>query len=86
MAKKPSDEIKFDEDLRAVEFEELERQKRRYRNIGNTIVILILLTVLVWLGWKFYNRRQSPPPAEPETTQNLWVPGIDYQPAPDEGN
>ncbi len=88
MGKKVPDEIKFDEDLRPVEFEELEKQKRRYRSIGNFFVIIIILAAMVWLGLKFYQRwrNRQTPGEEPVPTQNLWVPGIDYQPQKEEGN
>lgn len=89
MPKTPPD--KFDEELGRVEFEELEHAQRRYRTIGNTIVFLIIIAGLIWLGWKLWQRQRKHPPAvhtapSEVENQNIWVPGIDYQPRPDEGD
>lgn len=79
---------KFDEDLSRVEFEELERAKRRYRRIGNTILFLLILAGLFWLGWRLYLHYRKPAPS-PESTEvespNLWIPGIDYKQNQEEG-
>ncbi|GEM_PF-966340 len=89
MAKKQNEPIvKFDEELGKTEFEDLYRTQRRYRNIGSIFMIIIFLALLVFLGIRYYQcQRQTTAPVEEKPPgQNLWVPGIDYQPAKDEGD
>ncbi|MCL6465850.1 MAG: hypothetical protein K6T77_03725 [candidate division WOR-3 bacterium] len=89
MPKSKIDIPKFDEDLNRVEFEELERVKRRNRRIGNTIIFFIILAGLFWFGWRLYQHYRKPNPA-PQPTEvegpNIWVPGIDYKQNQEEGD
>lgn len=83
MPKKESKISKFDEELGRVKFEELEWAKSRYRQIGNTLLFILIFVGLIWFGWVVYRRLQKPtsPPQQNEIEgQNIWVPGIDYTP------
>uniref|UniRef100_A0A7V3PSJ4 Uncharacterized protein n=1 Tax=candidate division WOR-3 bacterium TaxID=2052148 RepID=A0A7V3PSJ4_UNCW3 len=88
MAKDPKPPLKFDEEIKPVEFEELSRTQRRYRNLTSTIILILFFALLIFFGIRYYQHRRQPPPPPEKTPagQNLWVPGIDYQPQTDEGD
>ncbi|MGQ9677792.1 MAG: hypothetical protein ACUVUD_00720 [bacterium] len=89
MRKRETEISKFDEELGRVEFDELEQAKSRYRRIGNLLLFILIVVGLLWLGWQVYRRLQNPTPPHQENevnSPNLWVPGIDYQPAEEEGD
>jgi hypothetical protein len=79
---------KRDERLSRVDYEEVERTRRRYLNVGNLVLIVLILAGLFFLGLLFLlrSRGRVPPPAEEKPAgENIWVPGIDYQPKKGEG-
>jgi hypothetical protein len=88
MAKKQEPPLKFDEELKPVEFNELYRTQRRYRNLSSVFVLILFLALLVFFGIRYYqrSRQPAPPPEDTPAGPNLWVPGIDYQPPSAEGD
>lgn len=83
MARRAETPVKFDEEIRPADYSELQRTYRRNRNIGSAIFLILFIGLLVFFGIRYYQRQRRPaPPAEEKPAgQNLWVPGIDYQPA-----
>ncbi len=88
MGKRTETPVKFDEDIRPADYNELQRTYHRNRNIGSAIFLILFVALLVFFGIRYYQRlhRPAPPAEEKPAGENLWVPGIDYQPATDEGN
>ncbi|MGB9742718.1 MAG: hypothetical protein ACPL0F_06180 [bacterium] len=80
--------LKFDEDIKPVEFEELSRTQRRYRNLSSLFMLILFLGLLIFFGIRYYQRSRQPAPVPEETPAqpNLWVPGIDYQPPAEQGD
>ncbi|MEO0069345.1 MAG: hypothetical protein ABIK18_00940 [candidate division WOR-3 bacterium] len=70
------------EEIVKVDFAELERIRRPYRHPVRILVVLIFLAILIWLGLKFCQTYRLPE-RKPTPTDNLWVPGIDYQVKPE---
>lgn len=78
---------KFDEDLQPVEFEQLNYIQRRNRNLTSIFIIIFFLAMVLYFGIRYYQRSRQPVPPAEETPagENLWVPGIDYQPEEEGG-
>lgn len=75
------------EEVRTVDYEELEKIKRHYRRIGNLLSFIFVILILFVVGLWLYNKTRHKPLERKETTptQNLWIPGIDYTPPKEKG-
>ncbi len=78
---KPSEKIS------RVDFEEVERIRSGWRNTYSLVVLILILAGMLFLGFLYLHSRQRPEPPAEETPagENIWIPGIDYQPKKDEG-
>ncbi|MGQ9707456.1 MAG: hypothetical protein ACUVUR_01085 [bacterium] len=79
---------KIDERLSRVAFEEVERTRSRYLNVANLVLVILIIAGLIFLSIVYLRSCNRPPaPVEEKPPgENIWIPGIDYQPEKGEGN
>lgn len=65
-----------------VDFEEVESIRSKWLNTYNLLILILILAGMLFLGFLYLRSRQRPEPPAEETPagENIWIPGIDYQP------
>ncbi|MEO0019685.1 MAG: hypothetical protein ABIK47_03470 [candidate division WOR-3 bacterium] len=76
-----------EEKISRVDFDEVERIRSGWRSLYDLLIIVAILAGILILGYLYLRNRGRPEPIVPQTpaSQNIWIPGVDYQPKPEEG-